>query len=125
MRTPDATPSSPEEWARAGVETAAGLGGQFVWRVLLALRLALRPSAEHVAGWKIARRGADWITLEAASWFMTANIVVHVEEGEVSVATCIRYDHPVAALIWSPLSRGHRRAMPGLLRRAAKVRLAA
>ena len=63
----------------------------------------------------------SWIVLEAASWFLTAQIVFQVADGRVSVATFIRYDRPVAALVWPPLSVGHRQAMPGLLRHAAKV----
>ncbi len=116
-----AADKSPEEWARAGVDDAAGLAGQFVWRVLLGLRLERRPSRDHVAGWKIVDRGGSWIVLEAASWFLTAQIAFQVGDEQVSVATFIRYDRPVAALVWPPLSVGHRQAMPGLLRHAAKV----
>lgn len=113
---------APEEWARAGVEEAAGRAGQFVWRVILGLRLERRPSPDHVAGWKIAERGEDWIRLEAASWHMTAHIVVQVDDDRLSIATFIRYDNPIAALVWPPLSNVHRRAMPGLLRRAVRIR---
>ncbi len=111
---------SAEEWARAGINHAAGLAGQFVWRVLLGLRLAPRHSPDHVGGWKIADRGGNWIRLEAASWFLTAHIVIQVEDDQVSVATFIHYDRPIAALVWPRLSAGHRRAMPGLLRRAER-----
>src|SRR5437588_4063080 len=65
---------SPEQLARALVQDAAGLSGQFTWRVILGLRLASPGSPEHVAGWKIARRGDGWITLEASSWFLSANV---------------------------------------------------
>jgi hypothetical protein len=114
--TDEAAGGSPEQWARAGLEDAAGLAGQFVWRVLCGLRLERRPSPDHVAGWKIADRGDSWIRLEAVSWFMTAQIVVQVDDGQVSVATFIHYDLPVAALVWPALSIGHRQAMPGVLR---------
>src|SRR5215510_11697499 len=106
---------SPEQWARAAVE-AAGLAGQFVWRVLCGLRLEWRPSPDYVGGWKIADRGDSWVRLEAASWFMTAHLVLEVDDGQLSVATFIRYDRPMAALVWPPLSAGHRLLMPGLLR---------
>ncbi len=119
LTTNGAADRSPEKWARAGVEEAAGLAGQFVWRVLCGLRLESRPSPDYIGGWKIADRGARWIRLEAASWFMTAHIVVRVDDAQVSVATFIRYDRPLAALLWPPLSAGHRWAMPGLLRQAA------
>ena len=109
---------SPEQLARALVQDAAGLSGQFTWRVILGLRLASLHSPEHVAGWKIASRGDSWITLEASSWFMTANVVLRVESERLSVSTIIRYDRPVAAMIWPPVSFFHRRAVPRLLRRA-------
>jgi hypothetical protein len=113
--------TSPEQWARAGLEGAAGQGGQFVWRVLLGLRLEKRSTPDHVAGWKIADRGDDWLRLEADSWFLTAHLVFQVDARQVSVATFIRYDRPIAAFIWPPLSAGHRRAMPGLLRHAVRL----
>src|SRR5262249_27930003 len=79
IATDGAAGRSPERWARAGVEDAAGLAGQFVWRVLCGLRLERRPSPDYVGGWKIADRGDNWIRLEAASWFMTAHLVVEVD----------------------------------------------
>jgi len=118
--TSETAGASPEEWARAAVE-AAGLGGQVVWRVLCGLRLAWRPSPDVVGGWKIADRGDSWIRLEAASWFMTAHLVLEVDDGSLSVATFIRYDRPMAALVWPLLSAGHRMLMPGLLRSTVRV----
>src|SRR5438046_179620 len=100
---------------------AAGLAGQFGWRVLCGLRLERRPSPGYVGGWKIADRGDRWIRSEAASWFMTAHIVVQVDDGQLSVATFVRYDRPIAALVWPPLSAGHRLAMPGLLRKTVRA----
>jgi hypothetical protein len=117
----EATDKSPEQWARAGIEGAAGLAGQFVWRVLLGLRLESRSSPDHVGGWKIAGPGDTWIRVEASSWFLTAHIVVQVDDGHVSVATFIRYDRPLAALVWPLLSIGHRQAMPGFLRKAVRA----
>ena len=119
--TSQAAGASAEQWARAGIEEAAGDAGQFVWRVLLGLRLERQPSLDRVGGWKIADRGDSWIRLEAASWFLTAHLVVHADDREVTVATFIRYDRPLAALVWAPLSVGHRKAMPGLLRRAVRA----
>jgi hypothetical protein len=71
-----------------------------------------------VQGWTITGRAEDWIRLEAASWFMTANAVVKVDDGRVSAALFVRYDLPIAAVIWPPVSVMHRRAMPTLLRQA-------
>ena len=120
VTAPAARSSSPEQWARAGIDVAAGVGGQFVWRGVLGLRLAARTSPDHVAGWPIARRGEDWIRLESASRALTAHLVLQVDDDEVSVATFIRYDRPSASLVWPRLAVIHRRAMPGLLVRAAR-----
>jgi len=120
VTTDAAAGASPEHWARAAVE-AAGLAGQFVWRVLCGLRLEWRASPDYVGGWKIADRGDSWVRLEAASWFMTAHLVLEVDDGQLSVATFIRYDRPMAALVWPPLSVGHRLLMPGLLRSTVRM----
>ncbi|MFI6285373.1 hypothetical protein ACIBCM_11550 [Streptomyces sp. NPDC051018] len=112
--------SSPEQWARALFEDVAGRGGQFVWRVLLGLRL--RASPERVAGWPIAGRGEDWIRLEARSWFLTCHLVVQADDEHVSLATLMRYDRPVASRVWPPVARKHRRLAPGLLRDAHSAR---
>jgi predicted oxidoreductase len=112
---------SAAQWARAAVDFAAGLAGQFVWRVLLGLRLEPRSSPDYVAGWRVVGRDDSEVVLEAASWFLTAQIVVRVGDGQVTVGTFIRYDRLIAALIWPPLSVGHRRAMPGLLRQAVRI----
>ena len=112
--------ASPERWARAGVEDAAGSAGQFVWRRILALRLDGRPSPERIGGWTIADRGDDWIRLEARSWCLTAHILVQAGRTELTIATFIRYDRPPASLVWPRLAVAHRRAMPGLMRRAVR-----
>lgn len=115
---PDAT---PEQWARVVLAEAAGLGGQFVWRALVGLQLAARAAPGHIAGWRIDGRGGDWIRLQAPSLLLTADVVVHVGDEQLSVATFIRYDRPPGSLQWRVLSAGHRRAMPGLLHRAVRA----
>ncbi len=117
--TGDAATASPEQWARTAIEGAAGLGGQFIWRVVLGLRLQQVPN--HVGGWRIGDQGDSWIRLEAVSWSMTAHIVIQVEDQQVSVATFIRYDRAFASLIWPPASVIHRRLMPGLLRHTVNL----
>jgi len=108
---------SPEQWARTAVEEVAGLGGQVLWRLGLGLRL--EPSSDAIGGWRIGDRAASWIRLEAESWLLRAHIVVHVDDQRLSVATIIRYQRPIAALVWPVASIVHRRAMPGLLSRTA------
>jgi hypothetical protein len=51
---------------------------------------------------------------------MTAHAVVQVEDLQVSVALFVRYDRPIAALIWPPVSVMHRRAVPVMLREALR-----
>lgn len=116
-----AADASPERWSRTAIEDVAGLGGQFIWRGVLGLRLQSRPSMERVGGWKIADRGADWIRLEASSWFLTAHLVIRLDDEHLSMGTFIRYDRPIAALIWVPASGVHRRLMPGLLRQTVRL----
>jgi hypothetical protein len=111
---------SPEEWARVMLDKVAGLGGQFIWRVLLGLRLQNAP--DRVAGWALAARGADHVRLEASSPLMTAHLVVRADAERVTLATVIRYDSRPAALVWGPLSALHRALVPGLMRDAAAVR---
>ena len=119
---PAAAEGSPEEWARTLVERGAGTRGQFVWRVLMGLRLDARPSPDRIGGWRIAERDDSWIRIEASSWCATAHIVVHVGGGEVVAATALHYDRPIAEPLWLPIAAGHRRAMPRLLRFAARHR---
>jgi hypothetical protein len=122
--TTNGAAASPEEWSRIAIEDVAGLGGQFIWRGVLGLRLKSRPSTERVGGWKIADRGEGWIRLEASSWFLTAHLVIRRDDGHLSVGTFIRYDRPIAALIWAPASAVHRRLMPGLLHQTVRLQAA-
>ena len=121
VTTNGAADASPEQWCRTAIEDVAGLGGQFIWRGVLGLRLKSRPSTERVGGWKIADRGEDWIRLEASSWFLTAHLVTRLDDEHLSVGTFIRYDHPIAPLIWVPASAVHRRLMPGLLHQTVRL----
>jgi hypothetical protein len=111
---------SPEEWARAVLEdTPLGHRARLLWR-LLGLRLGPPSSPDHVQGWKIAARGDDWIRVETSSWFATAHAICNVDDGHVSLALFLRYDRPIARLIWGPVSVMHQRAVPVLLHQAVK-----
>ena len=113
-----ATERSPEQWARTVLEeTPTGRSAPALWG-LLGLRLGPRPSPDHVQGWRIADRGDNWIRVETTSWCMTAHAVLRVDDGQVSIALFLRYDRPVAGLIWPPVSVMHRRAVPVMLRQA-------
>jgi hypothetical protein len=93
----------------------------FVQRVFLGLRLKLRPSPDRLLGWKIADRGENWMRIEAASWFLTGHVVMHVGEGQISVASFIRYDRRPAAYIWPPVSLIHRQVVLALVRSAIRA----
>lgn len=110
--------ATPERWARAMFGDVPNLGEKFIWRVLLGLRLAPGRSPSTVAGWRVDGRGDDWIRLATRSWFMSANLVVSVADGEVALVTSIGYDRWPARVIWPPLSAAHRFLVPGVLRDA-------
>jgi hypothetical protein len=120
--TDGAAAGSPEQWFRTALEDVAGPRGQFIWRRVLGLRLKPGRSMDRVAGWRVAHRGEDWIRLEASSWFLTAHLVTRLHDRHVSAGTFIRYDHPIARLIWLPFSAIHRRLMPGLLVKTVRRR---
>ncbi|WP_327149199.1 hypothetical protein [Nocardia sp. NBC_01329] len=113
--------ATPHEWARAALDEAAGAKGQFVWRVVLGLRLTRRSGIEQVAGWRIADRGDSWITLEARSWLFVGRLVVEVLDGSVSLACFLRYERPLGARVWGAVSPAHRRVAPLLLTDARRL----
>jgi hypothetical protein len=121
LLTSHATERSGEAWARAVLEqTPIGRSAPRVWRAL-GLRLGPPSSPHHVQGWQIADRGEGWIRLETRSWSMTAHAVVHAEEGRLSLALFLRFYRAVAALIWLPVGRLHRRGVPPMLRQALRA----
>jgi hypothetical protein len=113
------TEATPEQWARAMFGDVPNLAELLIWRGLLGLRLDRGRSPATVAGWQIGGRGDDWIRLEAASWFLTCNLLVQTAEGRVSLVTFLHYDRSLGRSVWPPLSAIHRRLVPGLLRDAA------
>lgn len=85
--TVDETPTDPDQTVQAVLKNLPRglvLFVPFVQRVFLGLRLKLRPSTDHLLGWKIAERGETWIRIEAASWFLTGHVVIHADEGVLS-----------------------------------------
>ena len=111
--------ATSERWARAMFGDVPGVGELLIWRGLLGLRLSRGRSPATVAGWQIGDCGENWIRLEAASWFLTGNLLVQTADGRVSLGTFLHYDRRLAHGVWPPLSAIHRRLVPGLLRDAA------
>ncbi|MFG1708618.1 hypothetical protein ACFLIM_36000 [Nonomuraea sp. M3C6] len=111
--------ATPEQWARAMFGDVPSVAESLIWRGLLGFRLSRGRSPATVAGWQIGERGEDWIRLEAASWFLTGNLLVQTADGRVSLGTFLRYDRRLGHGVWPPLSVIHRRLVPGVLRDAA------
>jgi hypothetical protein len=111
--------ATPEQWARAMFGDVPSRAELLIWRGLLGLRLSRKRSPVTVAGWQIGGRGEDWIRLEAASWFLTGNLLVQTADGRVSLGTFLHYDRRLGHCVWPPLSAIHRRLVPGVLRDAA------
>jgi hypothetical protein len=111
--------ATPEQWARAMFGDVPSLAEMLIWRGLLGLRLCPGRSPATVAGWQIGDRGDDWIRLQAASWFLTGNLLVQTADRRVSLTTVLHYDRRLGQAVWPPLSAIHRRLVPRLLRDAA------
>ena len=123
VRTPAAANGSAEEWARAILEGAqlSRRNARPLWR-LMGLRLGPQRSPDHVNGWRITGRGDRWMRVETASWYLTAQAICRVDEGQVSISLSLRYDcRPVAALVWALVAGPHQRAVPVMLHQAARL----
>jgi len=120
----DETPADPGRLIRAalnGVPRGLIFFTPLVQRAVLGLRLKLRPSPDRLLGWEIADRGENWIRIEAESWFLTGHVVMHVDDGQLSFASFIRYDRRLAALVWPPVSLIHRQVALALVRSAVRA----
>jgi len=122
VTTPRAAGASPEEWARAVLEKAplSQRNARVLWR-LMGLRLGPRNSPDHVQGWKIAARGDNWIRVQTGSWYLSAEAICLAEDATVSVSLSLRYDRPIAALVWAVVSGPHQRALPVMLHQAVRI----
>jgi hypothetical protein len=122
VETPVATDHTAEEWARAILERApvSRRNARRFWR-LIGLRLAPPGSPDHVQGWRIAARADDWLRIEAASFYMTAEAVCLVEPDRVSLSLSVQHDRPPARLVWAVIAGPHQRAVPIMLRQAAAL----
>ncbi len=127
VSVPDAGARSAEQWARSVFEGAPVVLRWFLilgWKVVLRLRLGPRNSPDHVLGWRIAANTPQTATrqtttLQAASSLVTAHKVLVVDDGRVTVTTMVRYERPLARLVWSAIAPVHHRLEPLLLTRAA------
>ncbi|WP_040509875.1 DUF2867 domain-containing protein [Gordonia soli] len=112
--------AAPQDYARAMFGDVPTPGERFIWTGLLHITLSRGTSPDTIAGWRLAEETADWVRMEARSWFLTAHLVVRAVGDRLSLTTYIRYDRIVGRLAWTTLSGVHRSLVPGLLRDAAR-----
>ena len=119
---PPTIEASPEHWARAVLERAplSRRNARLLWR-LMGLRLGPRDSPDHVQGWRIAARAGHWLRLETRSWYLSAEAVCLVEDQRVSVSLFLRYDRPIASVVWAVVCGPHQRAVPIMLHQAVRI----
>jgi hypothetical protein len=119
---PGATPEQLIQAGLDGVPRGLLLFIPFVQRFFLGLQLKLRPSSDHLLGWKIVDRGENWMRIESASWFLTAHVVMHIDQEQMSFASFIRYERWPAMFIWPPVSLIHRQVALALVRSAIRAK---
>jgi hypothetical protein len=111
--------ATPEQWVRAMFGDVPSITALLIWKGVLGFRLSQVRSPETVAGWRIDENHKDRIRLETSSWFLSANIVVQVADGQVSSGTFLKYERRIAYVVWPVASVLHRLLVPWLLRGAA------
>jgi len=121
--TKKASGKPAEDLARAVLEGGPSylrLGVFVAQRLVLGMRLGPRRSPDYIHGWKITDRHHGWVRIEGASWMVTMSLVFKVDGAGLSMATFIRYDRRMAALVWPPVSLAHRQVALALIRRALR-----
>jgi hypothetical protein len=121
----DAQSISAEQWARATWEGAPTIVRWFLkigWRRVLGLQLAPGRSPTHVLGWHITDNHPDTLTLQAPSTLITGHNVVIVQESTVLWTTLVRYEQPIARLIWRTVELVHRIVLPYTLTHTTNAR---
>jgi hypothetical protein len=116
---------SAHEWLRAILEGAPGPLRRFVvagWIAVLRLQLAPRPSSDHVLGWKVLLDTPQETVLGVEGPTLSAHQVVQVHESRIVHVTFVRYNRPVARLLWTVAAPIHVRVIPYLMDRARLTR---
>jgi hypothetical protein len=112
---------SAEDWLRGILEDAAMPMRLFIltgWVAALRLRLGPRPSPDHILGWKILSARPAEIIIGVEGAVLSAHQVVQVKDGKVVHATIVRYDRPVANVLWAASAPIHVRTIPYLMKHA-------
>jgi hypothetical protein len=114
---------TPEQWARGAFEDPPRLWRWVLnvgWRFGLGLRLGPSNSRHHVAGWPIAASDAGSIVLAADSRILTARDVFVVSDAGVTWVTIVRFDRPMARIVWGLAAPVHHLTVPWLFRRPSR-----
>jgi hypothetical protein len=116
------TTRSAEWWAREVFEGAPALLRRLLvlgWRFGLGLRLAPPAPASNVMGWAIVTSEPAKAVLGVGSRWLTARVVVLVEDDRVLHITLVRFDRAPARQLWMLAKPIHELVIPFLLTRAA------
>ena len=121
LRTP--IRATPEQWARAVFEGAPS-GFRAVlrlgWRFALGLRLGPRGAAGYVEGWTITDNSPTAIVLAADSRLLAARNVFAVDGDTATWTTLVRYDNPLARVLWGLAAPVHQLTARPLFARALR-----
>jgi len=112
-------------WAEAtfdgGPAIADAVLRTLAWRGLLGMRLGPTRSPRHVAGWTVVVDEQDELVMHVDSWMLTARLVTETAADGATITTLLRFDRPVAGIVWAGAGRIHRALMPGALLGAARA----
>lgn len=110
-------------WARQAFEGLPAvqrrLFGAVVWGGLLGMHLAPDGTPGHISGWAVVVDGPGETVMHVDSWMLTGRLVTETTGDGVTITTLLRYDRPVARVVWAALGGIHRAVMPGVLSRSA------
>lgn len=91
----------------------------FAQRRILGFRIDPRSSPQRPLGWEIGGSGDNWLRVDAASSYLSGQVVGMVEGRNVAIATFVRYDAMFGRIVWPPVSLIHRQVGITLLDCAA------
>jgi hypothetical protein len=113
-----------EVWARGTLEGGPAALRWFInfgWRYVLGLRLHRDASADHVAGWPIARRDPSVVVLGVDSRVLgRARLTFTASDASASASSDVEFDQRGARAVWAVAGLLHRRVLPYLLGHAVR-----
>jgi hypothetical protein len=91
-----------------------------VHRHVLRFRLGPISSPNHVVGWRVVTSEPDVVRLETTGPLIAATLVGRrVGTTTARLTTFVRYQRPLARIVWAVVGPLHRRVAPYLMARAA------